>query len=296
VLDTEAAPTRAGWTLDEAYAYCAAVARAHYENFPVGSRLADRRLRPHVHAVYAFARAADDFADEAAWADRRVERIDAWEARLDRCLAGRADHPVFVALGDTIRRFGLQDRPFRDLLSAFRQDCRVRRYGSFEDLLDYSRRSANPVGRIVLHLFGHRDPESAERSDALCTALQLTNFWQDVAVDWAKDRVYLPRTDMGRWRVTEDDLHAGRVDERFVGLMREMIARTRALYDEARPLLGGVRGGLGLELHVVWLGGTRILDKIERAGCDVFRRRPSLSRPEVLWLAARALAARRGRR
>jgi squalene synthase HpnC len=282
-----------GWTLDEAFAYCQAVTRAHYENFPVGSRLVARAMRPYVHSVYAFARGADDYADEAVYAGRRLDLIDAWEERLDRCLEGRADHPVFVALGETIRRFGLPDRHLRALLDAFRQDCRVSRYATWDDLLDYSRRSADPVGRMVLHLFGHRGPELEAWSDRLCTALQLTNFWQDVAVDWAKDRVYLPRTDMARWRVSEDDLRQGRVHQGFAGLMGEMVGRTRDLYHESRPLLGAVRGGLGVELRLVWLGGRSILDRIEGAGYDVFRRRPRLSRIHALRLAARAALVRR---
>jgi hydroxysqualene synthase len=276
------------WSLDEAFEYCEAVARAHYENFPVGSRLVPRQLRPYVWSVYAFARQADDFADEAAHAGRRLEKLAGWEARLDRCLDGRPDHPVFVALGETIRRFELPDRLFRDLLDAFRQDCRVSRYENWDRLLDYSRRSAEPVGRLVLLLFGHRDEELARYSDAICSGLQLTNFWQDVALDLAKNRIYLPAEDRRRWGVKEEDLAAGRVHDGMRALMQEMVDRTRRHFAPGRPLLRRVGGRLGLELRWVWFGGHRILRRIERAQGDVFRRRPVLSRADHVWLGLRA--------
>ena len=276
----------------EAFAYCGNLVRGHYENFPVGSRLAPRRLRPHVHAVYAFARVADDFADEGPDGVGRLERLDDWERRLDGCLSGDADHPVFVALAETIRRFDLPDRLLRDLLDAFRQDCRVRRYDRFDGLLAYCRLSANPVGRLVLHLYGHRDERMLAPSDAICSGLQLANFWQDVAVDLRKDRIYLPAEDRARHGVSEEAVAEGRVDEGFRGLLGELVGRTRRLFEEGRPLLGRVGGGLGLELRVVWLGGMRILDKIEEAGYDVFRRRPVLGASERALLVGRALLGR----
>jgi len=282
----------ARWTRDEAYAYCAAVARAHYENFPVASRIVPRGLRPHVCAIYAFARAADDFADEAAHDGRRLEQLDRWEAHLDRCLAGGADHPVFVALGDTIGRFELPAQLFRDLLDAFRQDCRTRRYASWDDLVDYCRRSANPVGRLVLRLFGHGDEDRARWSDAICTGLQLTNFWQDVAVDLRKDRIYIPAEDRQRFGVTEEDLRSGRLHEGLRALLLTLIGRTRRCFEEGRPLLGEVGGRLGLEVRLTWLGGNRILDRIERAGCDVFRARPTLTLSDKALLGARAVLGR----
>ncbi|HEX6850428.1 MAG TPA: squalene synthase HpnC [Candidatus Polarisedimenticolaceae bacterium] len=275
--------------LEAAYDHCRAVARGHYENFPVASLAVPARIRPHVCAVYAFARSADDFADEAEHEGRRLERLDAWEAELDRALAGTTSDPVFLALGDTIRRFDLPDRLLRDLLDAFRQDCRVRRYARFEDLLDYSRRSANPVGRLVLLLFGERDEAKALRSDAICTALQLTNFWQDVAVDLEKDRIYLPEEDRLRHGVTEAALREGRVDDAFRALMAEMTARTRDLYAEGAPLLDAVRGRLRLELRLVVAGGTRILHRLESGGYDVFRRRPRLALADWAAIGARAL-------
>ncbi len=280
-----------GASLEDSFAYCAGVARGHYENFPVGSRLAPRALRPHVHSIYAFARAADDFADEASHEGRRLDLLDRWEERLDRCLRGEADHPVFVALEETVRRFRLPDRLLRDLLDAFRQDCRVRRYRSFEDLLDYCRRSANPVGRLVLHLYGYQDQERARLSDHVCTALQLTNFWQDVGNDLDRDRIYLPAQDRERHGVTEDDLKARRQHAGLRSLVAEMCGRTRRLYEEGRPLLGLVGPRLGLELAAVWYGGRRVLSKIEAAPGDVLRGRRVLTRLDRAAILTRAVLA-----
>lgn len=274
--------------LERAYAHCVAVARGHYENFPVASLAVPRALRPHVCAVYAFARGADDFADEAAFEGSRIERLDAWEASLDRALAGRADDPVFVALAETVRRFEIPVPLLRDLLDAFRQDCRVRQYPDWDAIVDYARRSANPVGRIVLWLFGHRDAERAARSDAICTALQFTNFWQDVSVDLAKDRIYLPEDARARHGVSEADMRDGRLHDGLRTLVAEMCARTRVLYDDGRPLLSMVSGRLALELRLVWLGGRRVLDRVESAGSDVFVRRPRLGLADRAALFARA--------
>ena len=280
-----------GASIEDSFAYCGAVTRAHYENFPVGSRLAPRCLRPHIHSIYAFARAADDFADEASHEGRRLDLLDRWEERLDRCLRGEPDHPIFVALGETVRRFRLPDRLLRDLLDAFRQDCRVRRYQRFEDLLDYCRRSANPVGRLILRLYGHEDEERARLSDCVCTALQLTNLWQDVVVDLEKDRIYLPAEDRRRHGVTEEDLKARRLHDGLRSLLGELCGRTRGLYDEGRPLLSLVRQRLGLELAAVWFGGTRVLAKIEKAPGDVLLGRRALTRLDRAAILTRAVLA-----
>jgi squalene synthase HpnC len=277
------------WTASAAFAYCESLAREHYENFPIASCLVPRSLRPHICSIYAFARSADDFADERQYEGERVERLDEWEARLDRCLQGRPQGPIFTALAETIRTFDLPDRWLRDLLDAFRQDCRVKRYESWDELLDYCRRSANPVGRMVLHLFGYTDDQRGSWSDAICTALQLTNFWQDVEIDWEKDRVYLPAQARRRHGVSEDDIRARRMHEGFRALLREMTGRTHRLFEEGKPLLGRVPGRLALELRAVWLGGMRILDKIEKADGDVFRKRPALSRLDFLLATGRAL-------
>jgi len=241
-------------------------------------------------AVYAFARTADDFADEAEHDGHRLDRLSAWEEMLECCLRGDADHPVFVALGDTIRRHGVPDRLLRDLLDAFRQDCRVRRYEGWGDLLDYSRRSANPVGRIVLRLFDEANEERDRWSDAVCTGLQLTNFWQDVSVDLRKDRIYIPREDLRRFGVEEDDLRLGRCHRGVRELMLELVARTRETFRVGRPLVeGGVSGRLGIELRLVWLGGHRILKRIEAAGGDVLSHRPVVRRAEWAGLSLRAV-------
>ena len=270
--------------LADAFAHCTRLARGHPENFPVGSHLVPRAMQPYVHSVYAFARGADDLADEAG-VPARLAALDAWERQLDACLAGRADHPVFVALAETIRRFELPDRPLRDLLDAFRQDCRMRRWERWDDLLDYARRSANPVGRIVLHLFGHRDASVIAMSDRLCTALQLTNMWQDVAVDAARDRIYLPREDRERHGVSDADVIDGRLHAGFRRLLAELVARTRQGYLATRELPRAVGGRLGWELRLVRLGGSRILDRLVEGGYDVYGRRPSLTRWDLVWLA-----------
>jgi squalene synthase HpnC len=264
-------------TLKSAYAHCVRLTRAHYENFPVASVLVPKPLRGHVCAVYAFARRADDFADEARFSGRRLARLAAWERQLEAAIRGEARHPVFVALADTLRAFRLPAEPFRDLLSAFRQDVLKARYRTYADLRDYCRRSADPVGRIVLHLFGYRNPELLPWSDAICTALQLANHWQDVGVDAAKGRIYLPREDMERFGVTEEEVLAGTMSDRFAELLAFQVARTRALFHEGAPLCDRVDGRLKMELKAIWLGGVGILDAIERAGYDVFSRRPAHS-------------------
>lgn len=273
--------------------YCARLARNHYENFPVASLLLPRRLRPAVRAIYAFARTADDIADEPEHAGRRIERLDAWEEMLRRCFRGEAEHPVFVALRDAVERHDLPPEPFHDLLAAFRLDVTKTRHPDFDSLLDYCRLSADPIGRLVLRLFGHGEAELLPPSDAVCTALQLTNHWQDVASDLARGRIYLPEADRARHGVSEVQLRAGRVDEAFRSLMREEIRRTRRLFEAGRPLCDRVRGRLRAELRLTWHGGWRILERIERAGCDVFRRRPRLGARDAGPIVLRSLLWRR---
>lgn len=269
--------------------FCARVASRHYENFPVASWILPGRIRPAAQAIYAFARVADDFADEAVHEGRRLERLREWEGMLESCLRGEAIHPVFVALRDTIERFDLPPEPFRELLAAFRMDVEVRRYPDFGTLLKYCRLSANPVGRLMLQLFGHTGAVEIGRSNALCTALQLTNHWQDVAIDLRKDRIYLPRDDMERYGVGEEDLRAGRVTTGFRALLIDLAGRTRSLYRAARPLCDSIGGRLGLELRMTWLGGSRVLDAIEANGCDVFHRRPRLGPLDAVSILAGAL-------
>jgi squalene synthase HpnC len=280
---------QSGITLDDAFAFCEARVKAHYENFPVGLFVPKDRRR-YVHALYAFARAADDFADERAYEGMRREKLDQWEARLHAAYEGEAQDPIFRALAETVRRLDIPKSLLLDLLSAFRQDTEKSRYETWDELLDYCRRSADPVGRLVLLVFGYKDETLLPLSDSICTALQLANHWQDVAVDLRKDRVYVPRELLSRFGVGEWDLNAGRVDDRFRGLMAELLGRTRALFSAGRPLCDRVGRDLRFEMRLTWLGGSSILDRIEAVGYDVFRRRPHhglLAKAALGWRAWR---------
>jgi len=285
-------PPSAAPCLREARAFCARLAREHYENFPVASRLLPARVRPAVQAIYAFARIADDFADEEAHEGRRLERLDEWERMLHDCFRGEAIHPVFVALREAVQTHDLPIQPFLDLLAAFRMDVARAPYADDASLLGYCRLSANPVGRLLLRLFGRDDEELARGSDRICTALQLANHWQDVSVDLARGRIYLPEDARRRFGVTEDDLAAGRATEGFRALMRDRVARTRELFLEGRPVCDAMRGRLRWELRLTWLGGQRILDRIESQGFDVLSRRPRLGAGDALVIVARAAAWR----
>jgi hydroxysqualene synthase len=285
--------TGRAWSIDEAYDYCKRLTRSHYENFPVGSILIPGTLRKHVYAIYCFARVADDFADEGydrSFTEReRLEALDRWLELLIDSTSNRSTHPVFIALADTRSRYDLPRQLFEDLLSAFKQDVVVRRYDNSDQLLDYCRRSANPIGRLILLLFGYRDEQLHSWSDAICTALQLTNHWQDVEVDLLKDRIYLPRESLDRFGVSENDLRSKRADQRFKELLRREVAGTRMLFERGKPLCGAVAGRLGLELRATWLGGTRILDRIERNGYDVFGHRPRIDAFDKVRIIVTAL-------
>jgi hydroxysqualene synthase len=286
--------TAQSWALDSAHEYCARLARSHYENFPVGSVLVPARLRKHFYSIYAFARTADDFADEAYNEEHseqeRLDLLEEWREMLRAAHGGRATHPVFIALAETIARFELPSSLFEDLLTAFAQDVIVRRYQSFDQVLDYCRRSANPIGQLILLLFGHRDPQLHAWSDDICTALQLANHWQDVRVDLEKDRIYLPSEDLEHFCVAEDELRSLRAGEGFRRLMNFEVDRARALFARGKPLCTSVGGRLGLELRAVWLGGSHILDQIEQNGYDVLTKRPvitSADKLKILWRAAK---------
>jgi len=284
--------------LEAAYASCEHAARSHYENFPVASWLVPASMRRHVAALYAFARAADDFADEGARAVAERHRLlDGWRGRLNASLTAPAPGPpprdgepsntveIFLALGDTIRRKRLPVALFEDLLSAFAQDVTVTRYAAWGDVLDYSRRSANPVGRLVLRIAGHDEPRLDAWSDAICSALQLTNFWQDLKVDFDRGRIYLPAEEIRAHGAEEGDLAAGRITQAWRAAMAAAVARTRALFLTGRPLCGAVAGRLKHELRATWLGGMRVLSRIERVDFDVVARRPSLGAADAPWLA-----------
>lgn len=274
--------------ISEAYRFCARLARRHYENFTIASYLMPREMRPHMYAVYAYARGADDLADEA----RSLAGLDRWEEELERAFAGQPRGPVFIALADTVRRFALPIDPFRDLLTAFRSDVNFRGFETREDLLAYARCSANPVGRIVLAMFGYRDPERCGLSDQICTGLQFANFWQDIGVDLEKGRVYLPREDLRRFGVSEGDLRAGLVDDRFKALMRHEIDVARSMLVKGSTLFRLVNGRLSRDILMFAGGGMAILRAIERVDYDVFRHRPTLSKLDYVRLGAHALAGK----
>jgi hydroxysqualene synthase len=281
-------PPPGPWTVERAYAYCEEFVRAHHEIYPVASRLVPAAIRPHLMAVYAFARSADDFADEPEFEGRRGEALRRWERELHLAAHGEATHPVFIALGDTIERRDLSVPPFEDLLSAFRTDMDVRRYATFGALRGYTARSADPVGRLLLGLFGYRQPELVRFADEISTALQLTNFWQDVAADAARDHIYIPAEDLHFFGVTEADIKALRPTKPIRDLLRYQVARTRSLYERGRPLLGKLGNDLKLELALIWLVGNTILDKIEDADYDVMTVRPAITRRDKAKIMAKA--------
>jgi squalene synthase HpnC len=272
-----------------AFGECERIARTHYENFTLGSRLLPRHLRRHIAAIYAFARTADDLADEEPDPARALAGLDAWERELDACYAGTPHHPIFVALADTVRTFAIPSEPFRRLLTAFRMDVRFGGFRTFDDLRHYCAHSADPVGHLVLYLFGHRDAERQARADDICTALQLTNFWQDLAIDLRKGRIYLPREDMERFGYTPEDLGRHAVTPAFRELMAFECARTRDLFARGLALAGMLDRHRGREIRLFAGGGIAILDRLEAVGYDAFTARPTLSRWAKMGLVARAL-------
>ena len=267
----------------------------HYENFPVASVLLPARYRRAVIAIYRFARAADDIADEGdAMAAERHAALARFARALDAIERGEIPgDPLFAALRDAIQAHALPLQPFRDLLSAFAQDVDVTRYDTFAAVADYCRRSANPVGRLLLALYERADEQALRESDAICTALQLANFWQDVALDWRKGRVYIPLEDLARFDVDPAAIGTGVPDRKWARLMAFETARTRALFDQGRPLPRRLPWRAGLELRAVIAGGLRILERIERVDGDVFSHRPMLSKRDWALLALRTFAPTR---
>ena len=284
----------APFDLPRARAYCRRMTIGHYENFAVASVLLPRRLLRHFHAVYAYCRWADDLADEAGGGDRALARLAWWRGELLACYEGRPTHPVLVALRPTIERFRIPPGPFLDLLSAFEQDQRVRRYQTFVQLLDYCRRSADPVGRLVLYLGEAFDETRAALSDSICTALQLANFWQDVSRDFALGRVYLPEEDCRRFGYGYDDLEARRFTPAFAELMRFEVDRTRKLFQRGRPLIDLLPSDLRIDVELFLRGGLAVLGKIEKCGYDVWARRPVVSKWDQASLLAGAVGKRLG--
>lgn len=263
----------------------------HYENFPVASFLVPAKLRRPIEVIYQFARSADDIADEGdAQPAERLIKLAAYQAELDRVEAGAApETALFAALSEVITQHELPIQLFRDLLDAFAQDVFKTRYADYPELIDYCRRSANPVGRLVLHLFGRTEAIHLEQSDCICSALQLINFWQDVAVDWKKERIYIPQTDLPHFKVGEADIAAGRWSANWAALMDFEIDRAQALMLKGVPLVHALPGRLGWEIRLTIQGGLRILERLRQVRGNVFERRPKLGKWDWLVLAGRSL-------
>ena len=323
-----AQPASAGWralppdyaipdhapSLPEAQQYCARLAHSHYENFSVVTWFLPKHLHQHFYNVYAYCRISDDLGDEVGDAKQSLVLLDEWEAELNATYMSMVEpplkdvrrpaeelaadfpgrnrmnprHPVFIALRETIREFDIPRQPFADLLTAFRQDQTIGRYATFDYVLGYCHYSANPVGHLVLYLCGYRDAERQKLSDCTCTALQLANFWQDVAVDYAKGRIYLPLEDLAKYGVSECDIAERRTTPQFLEMMKFEVARAREWFQMGLPLAKMVDKELALDIELFSRGGQEILNAIERQGHDVLKRRPAISKPRKLWLVAHA--------
>ncbi len=301
-------------TLAEAEAYCSRLAHSHYENFSVVTWFLPKHLHQHFYNVYAYCRISDDLGDEVGDPQQSLALLDAWQSELDATYMSLVEpplrdvrhdaeklepgaparnpvsprHPVFIALRETIRQCDIPRQPFADLLTAFRQDQTVTRYPTFEDLLGYCKNSANPVGHLVLYLCGYRDAERQQLSDYTCTALQLANFWQDVAVDYGKNRIYLPLDSLAKFGVTETDIAERRATPQFLEMMKFEVARARDWFQMGLPLAGKVDKHLALDIELFSRGGLEILNAIEQQGYDVLKQRPAISKPRKLWLLGRA--------
>src|SRR5437773_5385700 len=275
-------------SLEEARAYCERLARSHYENFSVATWFLPAKLRPHFYGIYAYCRISDDLGDEVGDPQQSLILLNEWEEELDACYAGVPRHPVFVALRPTILSCSIPRDPFADLLKAFRQDQTFTRYRTFDDVLGYCVNSANPVGRLVLYACGYSDRERHELSDFTCTALQLANFWQDVSVDYAKGRIYLPLEDMQHYKVSERDIAATQNTASFCEMMRFEVERAREWFRRGLPLVKKVDRELAIDIELFSRGGQEILNAIERQGFAVLGRRPSISKARKLALVMRA--------
>src|SRR5712672_868891 len=275
-------------SLEEARAYCERLAKSHYENFSVATWFLPRRLRQHFYNVYSYCRISDDLGDEVGDAQQSLVLLDQWEAELNACYSGSPRHPVFVALAETVRQFEIPQQTFADLLTAFRRDQTITRFPTFEDVLTYCHYSANPVGHLVLYLGGYRDAERQQLSDYTCTALQLANFWQDVSIDYAKGRIYIPLEDLRRYSVIEDDLAHNRNTPAFCEMLKFEVERARQWFRRGLPLVGKVDKALAVDLELFSRGGQEILNAIERQGFAVLGRRPVISKTRKLALVARA--------
>jgi squalene synthase HpnC len=315
-LPPEYAIPQHGPSLAEAQQYCSRLAHSHYENFSVVTWFLPKHLHQHFYNVYAYCRISDDLGDEVGNAEQSLALLDAWESELNATYLSLVEaappdvrqdveklqveprarnlvsprHPVFIALRETIRECDIPRAPFADLLTAFRQDQTTTRYPTFEDVLGYCKNSANPVGHLVLYLCGYRDVERQQLSDYTCTALQLANFWQDVAVDYGKGRIYLPLESLARFGVRESDIAERRATPQFLEMMKFEVGRAREWFERGLPLAGKVDKHLAIDIELFSRGGLEILNAIERQNYDVLTRRPAITKPRKLWLLARALA------
>ena len=280
-----------GCTPKEAQEYTRWLATHHYENFNVVSWLLPKELHQHFYNLYAYCRWADDLGDEVPAKERALELLEWWEMELDACYAGKPSHAVFVALRETVIAKGIPRQPFADLLKAFRQDQVTKRYADWDGVLNYCVYSANPVGRLVLYLCGYRDEKRQLLSDATCTALQLANFWQDVARDLEKGRIYIPLDRAAAHGLSEQEIVEKKFDERYVALMKELIDYTRGLFDQGMPLATTVEGKLRVDLEMFSRGGLAVLDAIEAMGYDTLHQRPEVSKAKQVRLLGRALVA-----
>ena len=283
-----------GTSVERAQQYTRWLSRHHYENFTVATYLLPRHLRQHFYNVYAYCRWADDLADEISDPSIALELLDWWGQELHQCYAGLRRHPVYIALGETVDCFNIPIEPFADLLRAFRQDQTVHRYPTWQSLIEYCRYSANPVGRLVLYLCGHRDEERQTLADFTCTALQLTNFWQDVSRDIEKDRMYIPLDELTAYALSESDLFGRRFDERYANLMRALVSRTRQFFENGLPLVQLVEVELRADIELFSRGGLAVLDAIDVIGYNTLEKRPTLSSVTRLRLLMETYAKRYG--
>src|SRR5271156_5702623 len=287
-LPAEYAIPHSAPSLAEAQEYCRQLARPHYENFSVATWFLPKNLRQDFLNVYAYCRISDDLGDEVGDAAAALALLDEWQGQLDACYEGNPRHPVFVALADTVKKFDIPKHEFSDLLIAFRQDQTIPRFETFDDVLAYCRYSANPVGHLVLYLCGYHDPERQQLSDYTCTALQLANFWQDVSVDYAKGRIYLPLEDLRRYSVSEEDIQQVRNTPAFREMMKFEVERAREWFARGLPLVQEVDTALAVDIELFSRGGQEILKAIERQNFAVLGRRPVISKARKLALVGHA--------
>ncbi|WP_166820268.1 squalene synthase HpnC [Thalassoroseus pseudoceratinae] len=283
-------------TLMEAEAYTRRIATTHYENFTVVSWLLPKHLRPHFHNVYAYCRWSDDLGDEVGDRTRAAELLDWWQSELEDCYQGTTRHPVFVALAETIREFNIPMEPFADLLSAFQQDQRILQYETFDQLRDYCRRSADPVGRLVLYLGRQHNEENVLLSDNVCTGLQLANFWQDVDRDWDIGRRYLPLEDFEQFGYTREEFERRETNPAFLKLMQFEVERARTFLTDGLPLITRLPGRLQVDIELFIRGGLKILERIERIGYSVWETRPVVTKADAARMFAGCVIRATGRR